>query len=618
MTAANRETSRLRRYLPFLGWLPGYQRVWLRPDFLAGLTVVALLIPEGMAYAELAGMPPETAFYAAPAGLLLYAIFGTSRQLVVAVSSAVAVMSASIIGVLAAPGSQDFFVLTAGLAFLAGLFAILGGLLRLGRVARFFSESILVGFIFGLALVIAMKQLPKIFGIEAGSGNFWQRTIHLIQHLDETHLVTLLVGSACLVLMIVIERRFHRVPAALVTLLFGIAVSVLFNLEALGVHVVGAIPAGLTTPRIPPLALSQWLILVPGALGIVLVAFAEAIGPAREFAASHDHAIDEDQEMIGLGAANLGAGLFQGFSIGSSLSKSAANEAAGARTQVSGMIAAGVTMLVALFLTGLFAPLPEATLAAIVVVAIAGMFKIKQMRRLYRLNRADFALALATFLGVLTFHESLTALLFGVTLALVVLVARASQSRLSVLGREPGRMVFHSLERHPESKSVPGLLVLRPEHGLYFANSSGLRQEVRDRLAAWPAPARWVLLDLELTAELDVPTVEVLLDLFEDLEKAGVTLFIVNVHGKVRDLLERGGATEKIGVRHISPAGLNEAIYDYVRENSDIPLELSDSIEDGLAKARALVEAHLPHASGSERRRLEELGRLLEDMKPPP
>jgi MFS superfamily sulfate permease-like transporter len=269
------------------------------------------------------------------------------------------------------------------------------------------------GFVSGLAVVIAVKQLPKLFGIEAVSGNVWVRLYDLVNHLPETHLITLLIGIGTIALMVLLEHYIHRIPAALVAMVAGIVVSAVFGLSELGVKVVGEVPAGLAPPKLPGITPDQWLSLIPGALALTLVVFAEAIGPARSFATKYRYSINPNQELIGLGAANVGAGLFQGFPIGSSLSKSAANDAAGAKSQMSGIVAAGITILVALFLTPLFRDLPEATLAAIVVVAIYGMFKWREMLRLFKLRRADFALALITFLGVLTFAEALWAVAGG-------------------------------------------------------------------------------------------------------------------------------------------------------------------------------------------------------------
>lgn len=550
MTPAKKSTG-IARFLPVLAWLPGYQRSWLRSDIIAALTVTALLVPEGMAYAELAGMPPETVFYAAPAALLLYAIFGTSRQLVVGVASVQAVMSFSIVSVLAPSGTLEFIALSAALAIAAGAVSVLAGFLRLGRIAQFFSSSVLTGFVSGLAVVIAVKQLPKLFGIEPATGNVWERLYDLFVNLPETHVLTLVVGVSTIVIMVLLEHYLHRLPAALVAMVYGIVISAVFGLEALGVHVVGDIPAGLAPPRLPSITADQWLSLIPGALALALVVFAEAIGPVRSFATKYRYGISPDQELIGLGMANAGAGLFQGFPIGSSLSKSAANDAAGAKSQMSGIISAGLTILIALFLTPLFRSLPEATLAAIVLVAISGMFKYREVLRLYRLRRVDFALAIVTFLGVLTFDEALWALLLAVLLSLLALVARASQGRMSELGLIRGKLTFEEIRADSTAGPIDGLLIFAPEESLFFANVDTMRVQISNRLAAADGQIESVLLDLELTNELDVPSADMLKELNSDLDAAGVTLMLARVRPAVRDLLDRSGVTEAIGEEHI-------------------------------------------------------------------
>jgi len=591
--------TRKNRFLPILNWLPGYERAWLRGDILAGLTVLALLIPEGMAYAEIAGMPPQTAFYAAPIGLLLYAIFGTSRQLVVAVSAVIATMSAATIAPLAVAGSTEYAILTAGLAVLAGLIAILAGFFKLGRVASFFSESVLAGFVTGLALTVAIKQVPKLLGFEGGSGNFWERLAHILTHLEETHRLTLIVGLVSIALLFSLEHYFHKLPAALIVMLLGIIFSSLFALEQYGVHVVGEIPAGLVPPKLPGLSSDQWLLLLPGAFGIALVNFAEAYGPARSFAGKHGNEINADQELIGLGAANLGAGMFQGFSIGSSLSKSAANDRAGAETPVALIVCAALTVIVALFFTPFFAPLPEAVLAAVVIVAITGMIKVKAMRRLYRLNRLDFALAIAAMLGVLTF-DALEGLLIAVVLSLLALVWRASQARLSVLGREPGRFIFSDSRRHPENHTLPGLLILRPDEGLFFANADALRSDILQHVENSQPPVRVALLDLEMSNQLDVPSVDMLAELKKELEQRNVELWLSRLHGPVRDALDRSEVLQQIGPKDVYARTLESSL-DYL---SRVPSEGQEDISvvrDGLKMTLEVIERLLNHSAGVQR-----------------
>jgi len=540
---------------PILQWVPGYQRSWLRFDFIAGLTVCAILVPEGMAYAQLAGVPPEYAFYAAPIGLLAYALLGSSRQLVVAVSSAVAIMSAATISEIAAAGSAEYIALTAALAILAGLVSITAGILKLGRVAQFFSESVLLGFVFGLALLITVKQIPKILGVEAHGDTALAVVRDLLPHLSETDLLTLAVGAGGIVGMIVLERLLPRVPAALVVLLGSIVVSAVFGLEAQGVIVVGELPAGLQGPSLPGVGLEALPELLVGALAIALVAFAEAIGPAEEFAREHGGKLDPNRELIALGAANTGAGLFSGFPIGSSLSKSAANDRAGAKTPASLITAAAATALVALFLTPLFEPLPEATLGAIVVVAVSGMMKVGKMRQLWRLRRLDFWLASIALAGVLVM-PTLPALGIAVIISLGMLVWRASQARLTFLGRARDGLEEVDLRSAPDA-AIPGLLIVRPNEMLFFANAASVRDGIVEAVADADPPPSVVLLDLGLTPEVDVPVVEALEHLQERLAGDGIELWLSDLRPDARDLLDRAGALAAIGPQRVYDRSLD-------------------------------------------------------------
>jgi len=536
---------------PILPWVPGYQRSWLRFDVIAGLTVCAILVPEGMAYAQLAGVPPEYAFYAAPIALLAYAALGSSRQLVVAVSSAVAIMSAATISEIAVAGSAEYIALTAALAILAGLISIAFGVLKLGRIAQFFSESVLLGFVFGLALLITIKQIPKILGIEAHGDTALALVRDMLPHVREADLLTLAVGVGGICVMIVLERRLPRVPAALVVLLGSIAVSVAFGLEAHGVNVVGPLPAGLAGPKLPGVGLAALPQLLAGALGIALVAFAEAIGPANEFAREHGGRIDPNRELIALGAANTGAGLFSGFPIGSSLSKSAANDRAGAKTPASLITAAAATALVALFLTPLFTSLPEATLGAIVIVAVAGMMKVAKMRQLWRLRRAEFWLASIALVGVLVM-PTLPALGIAVVVSLGMLVWRASQARLTFLGRARGSLEPDDLRMVPNA-AIPGLLIVRPDQMLFFANAASVREAIMRAVADTDSRPTVVLLDLGLTPEVDVPVVEALEHLQKRLAADGIEFWLSDLRPDARDLLDRAGVLAVIETDRIYP-----------------------------------------------------------------
>lgn len=610
--AHKKKPRSFKSFFPILEWLPKYQKSWLRFDVIAGFTVLALLVPEGMAYAELAGLPPETVFYGAPAALIAYAVFGSSRQLIVVVSSTVAVMTAATVAPLAEVGTMEYVTLAAALALLVGIVSILAGLLRLGRVSQFFSESVLTGFVFGLALVIAIQQVPKVFGFEVVEGNFFQRLWDIIISLPETHLLTLLLGVSSLVLMLVLERFVPKMPAALAALVYGIAVVSIFSMYDYGVHIVGEIPSGIVGPKLPDVSLGDIIALLPGALGITLVAFAEAIGPARQYASRYGYQINADQELIGIGASNAGAGIFQGFPVGTSLSKTAANDDAGGKTQMVGIICAVGAVIVALFFTPLFHNLPEATLAAIVIVAVMGMMNVSEMRRLYRINKVDFWLAMVALVAVLLF-EVLVALLIAVIVSLLAIVVRASQPKLSILGREPGTVNFGDVRRHPQNLTVPGLLVVRADEGLYFANEATLREEIVGLVKSSDLPIKAVILDLELSPELDVPGVDMLGELQEDLERLDATLILTRVHKPVDNILEASGVMEKIGADNKYRRGL-DAMLDYISEQEGFEDQQMWGIADSLSHVIDITSTAISKAQGEHKQKLERFKMHLDEL----
>ena len=509
------------------------------------MIVVCLLVPEGMAYAQIAGMPPETVFYVAPPALLLYAIFASSRKLIVVVSATQAALSAGAVATLATAGTAEYAALTAALALLVGGLMVLAGLFRLGVLAQFFSPSVLVGFVTGLALVISIKQVPKILGIEEGEGDFWERLWDIIVHLGDVNWTTLAIGLSTIAVMVAVERFAHRLPAALVALLFGILISRVFDLAAHGVALIEEIPSGLAGPQIPDVSLVDLSLLLASAVGIALVNFAEGNSIASEFARRDGVKLDANQELVGVGAANVGAGLFQGFTIGASLSKSSAADGAGMQTQMAGVVAAGLTVVVALFLTDLFSGLPEATLGGIVLVAVSGMIKTQRIRELYGLRKTDFALALAATLAVLSL-DTLAALVFAVALSIVLLVVEAARAPLRRLGEQPGG-AFVDLERNPDAREHPATLVVRHDAELFFANVESVTQDVYTAATESEPPVRAVVLDLELTYQLDVPAAEALLLLARRLAEAGIPLALARVHGPVVEMLEKIGVVEAVG-----------------------------------------------------------------------
>lgn len=370
-------------FIPILKWLPAYPKAQLQFDLIAGLTVWGVGIPTAMAYAELAGVPPQAGLYAACAAMFGYAIFGASRHIKVTTSSTMAVMSAAVIAPLAASDATRFWILTSGLAFVVGIMLLMAGLIKLGFIADFLSKPVVTGFVFGLAISIAVGQLPKLFGLASGSGNVFQQLFQLLTRLPLTNVSTLAVGGGAILLISVLRRTVPQIPGGLAALAGGILVSALLNLSARHVSIVGEIPTGLPSFGIPDVGLFDLAYLIAGAGGIVFLAVGESLGNARAFAAKHHYAINADQELTAMGMANLASSVSQGMTVDASLSQSATSEAAGSRTQLSGIVAAGLVLLTLLLLAGLFAPLPKAVLAAIVIVSVISLMDVSELRRYY-------------------------------------------------------------------------------------------------------------------------------------------------------------------------------------------------------------------------------------------
>ncbi|MFC4373236.1 SulP family inorganic anion transporter [Nocardia halotolerans] len=506
--------------VPVFESLRGYQRGWVRPDVIAGLTVWAVLVPEALAYASIAGVPPVVGLYAAVPALVLYALAGSSRHLVVGPMSATAALSAAIIAPLAGGDSGRYIALTAALAIATGLVGLLAGLIRLGFIAAFISEPVLKGFIVGLALVIIIGQVPELLGVDGHEGNFFGQAWGVLANLGEMNWRTTTVGLLSLALVLAMRRWLPFVPGALLAVFFGIAAVQLFGLDDEGVAIVGHIDAGLPALGLPSgLDPHDYLDLLGPAVAVVLIGFAEGLGAAKTYAAKANYSIDPNRELIGLGAANLGSGLSSGMVVNGSLSKTAVNGGAGARTQLSGLVVAALTVLTLLFLTGLFEQLPEATLAAVVIAAVIELVDFTALRRLYgvwtqllgsiygRAARADFLGALAALLGVLLF-DTLPGLLIGIGVAMLLLVYRTSQPHIAALGEQGP--VWVDRVRHPAARARPDLLVVRVEAGLFFANADYVEQHIKSLCTD---ATRLVVLDAETSPSLDVTAAAMLLDL---------------------------------------------------------------------------------------------------------
>lgn len=542
------------------GSLRGYRPAWLRGDVLAGLTVWAVLVPESLAYATIAGVPPVVGLYAAVPCLVLYAALGSSRHLVVGPMSATAALSAGIIAVFAAGGSDRYVALTTALALVTGVLAVVAGLLRLGFLASFISEPVLKGFIVGLALTIIVGQVPKLFGVRKGEGDFFQQAWTFLTRLGETSGPTLFVGVLSLAIVLGFRRWLPMLPGSLIAVLLGIAAVAVLHLDRHGVAIVGPIDAGLPALGLPDVPAPDYLQLVGPAVGVLLVGFAEGLGAAKTYAARAGYDIDPNRELIGMGGANLGSGLAAGMVGNGSLSKTAVNGGAGAKSQISGLVVAALTIVTLLLLTGLFEQLPEATLAAVVIAAVIELVDVAALRRLYavytsRLGaiyghavRVDFASAIAAMLGVLVF-DTLPGLVIGIAVSMLLLLYRTSRPNVARLVRptgSDGAGVWVDASRHPEIPPDPEVVVVRVEAGLFFANADHVRDRIR---ALATGRTRVVVLDGETTPTIDVSAAEMLGQLGRELGREGIELWIAHDIGQVRDVLERAGEPGGAGGR---------------------------------------------------------------------
>jgi len=557
------------RFIPVMQWLPKYDvRKLLRWDVIAGITLWGVVVPEGIAYAGLAGMPLQAGLYTVLAALVAYAIFGTSRQLVVVSTSASAVMLASIITALNPPDYASYLALAGGLILVVGVIFLSAGILRLGFINNFISRPVMDGFIFGMAIFVAAKQLPKLFGISHGDGNTLQQMWYVFGHLGQANIPTLAVGVGALLLLLVLHRFAHRVPAGLVVLIAGIIVSAALGLSVAGVKIVGVIPAGLPAVGLPEVKLRDLWVLLPSALGMVLVIFSEGLGAADVFASKHNYEVKPDQELIAYGAANISSGLLGGLAAGGSLSQSSVNDSAGARTSISLLVAAILGLVTVIALTPLFTDLPEAVLAALIIFAVVRLMRVRQMQGFYRLQKVEFWLGMVALLGVLIL-DVLPGLAIAVLFSLIYVIYKSSRPHVSVLGRVPGMPgAYTDIQRHPEDRPVEGLIIFRLNAPLYFANASLIHSRLRELIRNSLPPPRAVILDMSASDNLDITSLEILEKLVLELKEANIEVMVAEVHQPVRDIALRSGLADEFNRSQVFPT-VDAAVQDYRRRHPE-------------------------------------------------
>ena len=556
-------------YLPILQWLPQYQwKQWLTPDIIAGLTTWGVVIPSVIACASLAGMPPQTGLYAILASLLAYAIFGTSKQLVASATQSSAVMLATTVLLFKPEDQSTYLVLAAAAVFIVGASFFLMGMLKLGFVANFISRPVLEGFISGLAIYILIKQIPKLLGFHGEGESAIDQLIYLLNNLGQTNFVAMAVGLVSLALFFVIPRISARVPAGLVILALGIIVTTVFGLAAYGMPIVGEVPAGLPSFSLPQLNPDDLATMVPAALGIVLVIFSESLGAAKAIASRHGDEINPDQEMVAFGFANMGSSVLGGLPTGGSLSQSAANDGAGAKTPLALVVAAAVSLITVLWLTPLFTNLPSTVLAALIMYAMIHSIKVREMVNFFKIQRVEFFLGMAALLGVL-FLDVLPGLLLAVILCLLIIIYASSRPHISVLGLVPGsRGVYRDIGYHPEARTIPGLLIFRLAGPIFYPNASLFASNLKSLVAESDPPPTEIIIDMSANHRIDITSLEMLEKLKEEFEAKKIEFVVADVHAPVKEIGLRSGLAKWAG-KGMSFDTVEDAVQDYLARHPE-------------------------------------------------
>lgn len=539
--------------VPLMNWSRTYDRAWLGRDVIAGLTVWGLVVPEGMAYAGLAGLPPQAGLYTLLFSLLAYAVFGTSRHLMVAATSATAALVGASIGALHPSDPGQLVAYGGALVLVVGGLFLLAGFAKVGFIAQFLSRPVTEGFVVGLAIFVAVGQLNKLFGVSKGSGNTFQKLWHVLTQLGDANWWSFAVGAVALVALFGLPRLSTRLPAGLLVLAGAIALSAAMDLAGRhDVETVGTLPKGLPSFSLPHLGISTLWVLLPAAAGIVLVAYSEALGVAESFATRHGYEIDPNQELIAFGVANVASGFFGGLVACGGMSSSAVNEGGGAKSQVSGITAAVATLVTVVALTPLFTSLPEAVLGALIIHAVSHMMSVKKLKAVYRLAPTEFWLGITALVGVIAL-DVLQGLLIAMAASLLLVVYRSSLPSLSVLGRLPGRRGFGAVDRNPGAEVRDDVLVLRLDAPLYYANASSNEQAIKECVQVAGPSLRAVVFSQEVQHRFDVTSIEMVRDLVAWLRGRSIELYVTDVHADLLSTADRAGLIELVGEDHILP-----------------------------------------------------------------
>ena len=550
----------ISRFVPILTWLPRYDRAWFRFDAIAGLTLWGLVVPEGMAYAGIAGLPPQAGLYTLVVSLLVYALFGTSRHLSVGGTSATAALLASSVAAAlvasafaTASDPQAYQAYAAAFVLITGLVFLIAAVARLGFITQFLSKPVMDGFVVGLAAFVAVGQLNKLLGVEKPEGNTVEKLVGIVRELPDANLTTLGVGALALAALFLLPRLSKRLPSGLVVLFGAIALSSMLDLAGRGVDVVGSLPQGLPTPALPAVPLEDYLAMVLPAIGVLLVAFSESLGVAHEFAEKHGYEVNSDQELNAHAIVNLGSGLFGGLIAAGSMSSSAVKEGAGARTQVANLVAWGATIVTLLFLTPVFASLPEAVLGALIIHAVWHILASRKLVTLRKEAPVEVWFGVLALLGVL-FIDVLQGMMIGLLASLAFVIYRSSRPHLASLGRVPGASgAYADVTRHPDTVPVPGVVIIRLDAPMYYANALTARDGLKTMIREATPPVRAVVFDAEGQDDLDLTSADVLKRLVAELRDGGMAVYFANVHAPVFQRARETGLLEVVGDGHVFP-----------------------------------------------------------------
>jgi sulfate permease, SulP family len=538
--------SRVQRLLPGYYLLRRYQRGWLRGDLLAGVTVAAYLIPQVMAYAEVAGLPPIAGLWAVVGPLVVYAVLGSSRQLSVGPESSTALMTAVAVAGLVTAGSTGHAEVAAALAVTVGAICLLGFVCRLGFLSNLLSRPVLIGYMAGIAVLMMVSQLGKLTGVDTDGGSVFEELRSFVTRLDQVHLPTVLLAGVVLVLLLAVQHRFPRSPGPLIAMLLAAGAVAVFGLQRFGIQVIGPVPAGLPTPAVPDFSGVDPLSLVVAAVGVTLVGYSDNVVTARAFAAKHRESIDSDQEFLALGAANVAAGVFQGFPVSSSGSRTVIGDAVGSRTQLYSLVAVAVVLLTMGFLGPVLATFPTAALGAVVVYAATRLIEVAELRRLAHFRRSELILSLATTASVLVFD-----VLYGIGVAIALSIAdllrRIAKPHDGILGYVPGLAGMHDIDDYATGRQVPGLVVYRYDSPLFFANAENFKRRALGAVSSAETTVEWFLLNAEANVEVDLTAVDALDELRQSLADRGIVFAMARVKQELRDTLDQAGFLARVG-----------------------------------------------------------------------